>query len=68
MNKKGLFDALNGLSQNLMTTLAEVEVTKKQVQSPLEENTALYFKNDRVRMRLAQPEQDTPTESSKQGK
>ncbi|VHD88322.1 initiation-control protein yabA [Streptococcus pyogenes] len=32
MNKKELFDAFDGFSQNLMVTLAEIEAMKKQVQ------------------------------------
>ena len=51
-----------------MITLAEIEAMKKQVQSLLEENTALRLENDKIRTRLAQLEQDTPAKSSKQGK
>ena len=31
MNKKELFDALDGFSQNLLVTLAEVEAIKKNL-------------------------------------
>ena len=57
MDKKELFDAFDGFSQNLMITLAEIEAMKKQVQSLLEENTALRLENDKIRTRLAQLEQ-----------
>ena len=63
-----LFDAFDGFSQNLMITLAEIEAMKKQVQSLLEENTALRLENDKLRTRLTQLEQETPVKSSKQGK
>ena len=33
MNKKELFDALDGFSQNLLVTLAEVEAIKKYLGS-----------------------------------
>ena len=68
MDKKELFDAFDGFSQNLMITLAEIEAMKKQVQSLLEENTALRLENDKLRTRLSQLEQETPIKSSKQGK
>lgn len=51
-----------------MITLAEIEAMKKQVQSLLEENTALRLENDKLRTRLTQLEQETPVKSSKQGK
>ena len=47
MDKKKLFDAFDGFSQNLMITLAEIDAMKKQVQSLLEENTALRLENDK---------------------
>ena len=68
MDKKELFDAFDGFSQNLMITLAEIEAMKKQVQSLLEENTALRLEKDKLRTRLTQLEQETPVKSSKQGK
>ena len=40
MDKKKLFDAFDGFSQNLMITLAEIDAMKKQVQSLLEENAS----------------------------
>ena len=55
-------------SQNLMITLAEIEAMKKQVQSLLEENTALRLEKYKNSHALAQLEQDTPAKSSKQGK
>jgi len=39
MNKKELFDALDGFSQNLLVTLAEVEAIKKNLKQVIEENT-----------------------------
>ena len=64
MDKKELFDAFDGFSQNLMITLAEIEAMKKQVQSLLEENTALRLENDKLRTRLSQLEQEAPVKSS----
>ena len=37
MNKKELFDALDGFSQNLLVTLAEVEAIKKNLKEVIEE-------------------------------
>ena len=36
MNKKELFDALDGFSQNLLVTLAEVEAIKKNLKEVIE--------------------------------
>ena len=36
MNKKELFDALDGFSQNLLVTLAEVEAIKKNLKQVIE--------------------------------
>ena len=52
MNKKELFDALDGFSQNLLVTLAEVEAIKKNLKEVIEENTALRLENDKLRERL----------------
>lgn len=68
MDKKKLFDAFDGFSQNLMITLAEIDAMKKQVQSLLEENTALRLENDKLRTRLAQLEENASAKTSKQGK
>ncbi|MGT2935135.1 DNA replication initiation control protein YabA [Streptococcus castoreus] len=69
MNKKELFDAFDGFSQNLMVTLAEIEAMKKQVQSLVEENTILRLENTKLRERLSQLEHETLAKhSSKQGK
>ena len=48
MNKKELFDALDGFSQNLLVTLAEVEAIKKNLKQVIEENTALRLENPMV--------------------
>ncbi|KGR72370.1 DNA replication initiation control protein YabA [Streptococcus phocae subsp. phocae] len=69
MNKKELFDAFDGFSQNLMVTLADIEAMKKQVQSLVEENTVIRLENTKLRDRLHQLEHETLTKSpSKQGK
>ena len=54
MNKKELFDALDGFSQNLLVTLAEVEAIKKNLKQVIEENTALRLENDKLRERLGE--------------
>ncbi|AAL97188.1 TPA: DNA replication initiation control protein YabA [Streptococcus pyogenes] len=59
MNKKELFDAFDGFSQNLMVTLAEIEAMKKQVQSLVEENTILRLENTKLRERLSHLEHET---------
>ncbi|MCA9760667.1 MAG: DUF972 family protein, partial [Streptococcus sp.] len=41
MDKKELFDALDDFSQNLLTTLADVDAIKKHLQSVIDENTRL---------------------------
>ena len=51
-----------------MITLAEIDAMKKQVQSLLEENTALRLENDKLRTRLAQLEENASAKTSKQGK
>ncbi|MBM7643511.1 DNA replication initiation control protein YabA [Streptococcus loxodontisalivarius] len=57
MDKKELFDAFDGFSQNLIKHLADIEAMKKQVQSLLEENTALRLENDKLRKRMTQLEE-----------
>ena len=64
MNKKELFDAFDGFSQNLMVTLAEIEAMKKQVQSLVEENTILRLENTKLRECLSQLEQENLAKKS----
>ncbi|WP_373760179.1 DNA replication initiation control protein YabA [Streptococcus ferus] len=52
MDKKELFDAFDGFSQNLLVTLAEIDSMKKQFQNLLEENASLRLENDKLRQRL----------------
>lgn len=59
LNKKELFEAFDGFSQNLMITLADIEAMKKQVQGLVEENTLLRLENTKLRERLSQLEQGT---------
>ncbi len=59
MNKKELFDALDGFSQELLVTLAEVEAIKKNLRLIVEENTALRLENDKLRERLGEVEKTT---------
>lgn len=68
MDKKDLFDAFDGFSQNLMVTLAEIEAMKKQVQNLVNENTALRLENSKLRVRLGQLEKEETIKPSKQGK
>ena len=63
MNKKELFDALDGFSQNLLVTLAEVEAIKKNLKQVIEENTALRLENDKLRERLSEEEETAPTKT-----
>lgn len=56
MDKKDIFDALDGFSQNLFETLAEVETIKKNLQAVIDENTALRLENSKLRERLAKEE------------
>lgn len=58
VNKREMFDAFDGFSQNLMITLAESEAIKKQVQALLEENTVLQIENNKLRERLNQLENE----------
>ena len=60
MNKKELFDALDGFSQNLLVTLAEVEAIKK--------NTALRLENDKLRERLGEVEKTSSAKSQHHGR
>lgn len=68
MDKKELFDTFDEFSQHLMVSLAEMESAKKQVQSLLEENTALKLENAKLRIHLAQFGQDKPSKTLKQGR
>ena len=52
MDKKELFDALDDFSQNLLTTLADVDAIKKHLQSVIDENTRLRLENSKLRERL----------------
>lgn len=54
MDKREIFDALDGFSQNLLMTLAEVEAIKKHLQGVIDENTALRLENSKLRERLSQ--------------
>ncbi|MGT2959778.1 DNA replication initiation control protein YabA [Streptococcus caballi] len=68
MDKKDLFDAFDGFSQNLMVTLADIEAMKKQVQNLVNENTALRLENSKLRVRLGQLGEEQTIKPSKQGK
>lgn len=52
MDKKEIFDALEDFSQNLLTTLAEVDAIKKHLQGVIDENTTLRLENSKLRERL----------------
>lgn len=52
MDKKEIFDALDGFSQNLLVTLAEVEAIKQHLRGVIEENTDLRLENSKLRERL----------------
>ncbi|MGT2750741.1 DNA replication initiation control protein YabA [Streptococcus orisasini] len=64
MDKKDLFDAFDGFSQNLMETLAEAEALKKQVQNLVEQNAVLRLENDKLRDRLSHFSQMEENESN----
>ena len=68
MNKKELFDALDGFSQNLLVTLAEVEAIKKNLKQVIEENTALRLENDKLRERLGEVEKTSSAKSQHHGR
>lgn len=62
MDKREIFDALDGFSQQLLLTLAEVDAIKKHLQAVIDENTTLRLENSKLRERLTQEEkQDTKT-------
>ncbi|MBM7636185.1 DNA replication initiation control protein YabA [Streptococcus saliviloxodontae] len=65
MDKKELFDAFDGFSQNLVKHLAAIETMKKHVQSLIEENTALRLENDKLRKRLTQLEEKEASQTAK---
>lgn len=67
MDKKEIFDALDDFSQNLLTTLAEVDAIKKHLQGVIDENTALRLENSKLRERL-EKEDKTGHKSSNFGK
>ena len=68
MNKKELFDALDGFSQNLLVTLADVEAIKKNLKEVIEENTALRLENDKLRERLGEVEKTSSAKSQHHGR
>ena len=68
MNKKELFDALDGFSQNLLVTLAEVEAINKNLKEVIEENTALRLENDKLRERLGEVEKTSSAKSQHHGR
>ena len=68
MNKKELFDALDGFSQELLVTLAEVEAIKKNLRLIVEENTALRLENDKLRERLGEVEKTTSPKFHRTGR
>lgn len=67
MDKKEIFDALDDFSQNLLTTLAEVDAIKKHLQGVIDENTTLRLENSKLRERL-EKEDKTGHKSSNFGK
>ncbi|MBF0819404.1 DNA replication initiation control protein YabA [Streptococcus acidominimus] len=58
MDKKEIFDALDGFSQNLLVTLAEVEAIKKHLRGVIEENTDLRLENSKLRERLEKDDRE----------
>ena len=58
MNKKELFDALDGFSQNLLVTLAEVEAIKKNLKQVI----------DKLRERLGEVEKTSSAKSQHHGR
>lgn len=68
MDKREVFDALDGFSQNILMTLAEVEALKKQLQKIVDENTNLRLENAKLRERLEQLTPETHASSSSQGR
>lgn len=58
MDKRELFDKFELLSQNLMTTLAEVEAVKSKISDLMDENATLKLENDKLREHLSQVVQE----------
>ncbi|MGT2950432.1 DNA replication initiation control protein YabA [Streptococcus cuniculi] len=58
MDKKEIFDALDGFSQQLLVTLAEVEAIKKHLRGVIEENTDLRLENSKLRERLEKDDRE----------
>lgn len=54
MDKREIFDALDGFSQTLLMTLAEVDAIRKTLQEVVAENTDLQLENIKLRERLAE--------------
>ena len=54
MKKREIFDALDGFSQDLFQTIAEVDAIKTHLKTVIEENTNLRLENEKLRQRLAQ--------------
>lgn len=68
MNKKDLFAAFDGFSQNLMENLAEMDAIKKYVEELIEENTSLRLENNKLRERLSQIQENKPGKTQIQGR
>ncbi|MGT2755975.1 DNA replication initiation control protein YabA [Streptococcus ovuberis] len=67
MEKRSHFEALENLSKDLFSTLAEVENLKKYLQDLMEENTALRLENDKLRERLDQLQSPAEVKPRNQG-
>lgn len=68
MDKKALFALFNGFSENVIGTLSDLEVLKKEVQQVLEENVRLRIENSRLRERLQQQDEKPNDRLTLQGK
>ena len=68
MTKKELFEVFNGFSENLISTLSELDFLKKEVQQVIEENARLRIENSQLRDLLEQASQKHTAKSSHQAK
>ncbi|MER0123611.1 DNA replication initiation control protein YabA [Streptococcus sp. ZJ93] len=58
MDKREIFDALEGFSNTLLVTIAEVDAIKKHLRGVIEENTALRLENSKLRERLEKEDRE----------
>ncbi|MBG9367102.1 DNA replication initiation control protein YabA [Streptococcus sp. NLN64] len=64
MEKKELLDSLDVFTNQLLTTLNEIDKMKAVVRETIEENTALRLENEKLRERLTEEDTQNPVKAT----